>query len=66
MACISYQQHETQDFPDPPDRLEQVQGLGIMLFGGVENGQLQIVQHAVIMRRSGRGPPRCFFGPRGR
>ena len=43
------QQHETQDFPDPGHRLEQVQGLCILLFGRVEKGPLQIVQLAVIM-----------------
>jgi hypothetical protein len=41
------QEPEAQNVPHAGPRTEQIESMGIMLFGRVENGQLQLVQQAV-------------------
>ena len=43
------QEHETEDLANARDRLEQVQGVGIMLFGRGDNGQLQVPQQLILI-----------------
>jgi hypothetical protein len=47
------EQHQTQDCADPGDGLEQVQGLGIVLFGRFEAVSLSIAEELVIVPDQG-------------
>jgi hypothetical protein len=47
------QEHETENLANARDGLEQVQGVGIMLFGRGDNGQFQVPQQLVIIVNQG-------------
>jgi hypothetical protein len=45
------EQHEAEALADTGHSLPQIQGSGVMVFGGLEDGQLQIGQQLVVVSR---------------
>src|SRR5215470_571776 len=43
------EQYQAQDLANPGDRTQQVQGLGIMLLGRCEDGELHVAEQRVVV-----------------
>ena len=42
------EQHETENLADTRDRLQQIQGLGVMMRGGFDHGEFDIAPQRII------------------
>ena len=47
------QEHEPEDLANARGGLEQMQGVGIMLLGRRDNGQLQLPEQSIIVPNQG-------------
>jgi hypothetical protein len=47
--------HAAEDFANAGERLEQIQGVGIVVLGGFEERAFEVLEQCVIIREEGQG-----------
>jgi hypothetical protein len=47
------EQHEAEDLADAGHRLQQIQGLGVMMLGGFHDGQFKVTQQLIVVGDKG-------------